>query len=85
MKLIKETWINIRDEDIVEVHRIGRQRQEQGNNEGEKNRRPRPLLIKLQDTRLKWEIVRNGKMKDSRDEELKRAVIVPDQTHKAGI
>ena len=83
VQLLKETGMDIKDEDIVEVHRIGRQKQGQGDTESQESRRPRPLLIKLQDTKLKWEIIRNGKkIKDSRIEHLKRAVIVPDQTHK---
>lgn len=83
VELIKEIGINIEKEDIVKVHRIGRYQEDQNNSGGVRVRRPRPLLIKLQDVGTKWAIVKNGKkLKDSNKDQLKHAIIVPDQTRK---
>ena len=57
VQIIKEIGIDIEEE---ELHRIGKIQQDQ-ETRGEGTRRPRPLLIKLKDARVKWEIVRNGK------------------------
>ena len=68
VQVLKETGIDVRNEDIVEVHRLVKQRQQEQGDDSEENRRPRPLLIKLQDARLKWNLVKNGKnLRDSRN------------------
>lgn len=83
VQVIKEIGLDIDKEEIKEVHRIGKMQSSQEERGEECNRRPRPLLIKLNDTRVKWEIVRNGKrIKETGKEHLKRAIIVPDQTKK---
>ena len=45
VQLIRGIRVDIEDEEVVEVHRLGRIRQDQRDNEGEGISRPRSILI----------------------------------------
>lgn len=59
---------------IVNTYRLGKQRSDD---------KPRPLLVKLEETRIKWEILKNGKnLRNSTMENMKKIFISPDKTLK---
>lgn len=73
--------LNIDEEKIIEVIRLGR-KVETGE-VGENERKPRPILVKMDEVGIKWGIIKKAKkLKESREETISKVIIVPDMTIK---
>lgn len=64
------------DYNITTLYRLGKKNRE--NDSG----KPRPLLVKLERTEQKWNILKNAKNLAREEGELKRCIIAPDLTRK---
>ncbi len=64
----KDLFVNelqIEEAEIVEISRLGRKQTVEN-----ENRNPRPVLVKLTDTSMKWNIIKSAKkLRDTRNEE----------------
>ena len=78
--------LKVEDEAKIEITvRLGKPRREEADEENGNHQRtkPRPLLIKFENEKMKWDVLRNAKnLKYCSDEQLKKLSIVPDQTAK---
>lgn len=81
LKFCEEIFQSIETEattrNIIEIRRLGKY-----NAQGT-NANPRPLLVKMTDTHIKWNIIKNGKkLRDVRNHMISKLRIVPDLTRK---
>lgn len=82
--------VNIRNFEIKEIRRLGPEREDQGSSNGHTGRpshrasqKPRPLLVRLRNTKEKWEVIKEArKLKNSHNEYVKNIFIVPDLTYR---
>ena len=73
------------------AYRLGRKKQREkgsvgegaGNGERAVGARPRPLLVKMENEKMKWDIIKNAKkVKDVQIEKFRNISIVPDKTQR---
>ena len=71
--------LNVGEEEIVEIIRLGRREELSNVGNGMK---PRPMLVRMSSATIKWEIIKNGKKLKNANEVFKKIYIAPDLTKK---
>lgn len=71
-----------KEAEIEQVIRLGKREERQGP-QGEREGRPRPLLVKLTDAKKKWDILKHAKnLKHTTQDRYRKVIIAPDLTRK---
>lgn len=90
-EVFQSIGVDATNRSIVEVRRIGKYNPQNTSPESTTtttthtttNTRPRPLLVKMTDMRIKWDIIKNGrKLREVSNESISKVRIVPDLTKK---